>query len=51
MEDMNHLLVNCDIPNLLHSEDFDEISTDLRTLMKEKGIFESRKATVQLFNA
>lgn len=37
------MLTNGEIPNLLAPEDYDEILHEIKLIMREKGIFESKE--------
>ena len=50
IEDINFLLVNGHVPNMFTVEDYDQIFYDLKTELKERGIFQSRTETLQLFH-
>ena len=36
-------MINGEIPNLLAPEDYDEIKYELKSIMAEKGLFESKE--------
>lgn len=49
LEDINNLLNTGEIPNLMAAEDLEEIIGDLRPLVKERGIQDSKDQIMQFF--
>jgi dynein heavy chain len=49
LEDINNILNSGDVNNLMAVEDYDEIFQDLKPMIKEMGIYESRDSLIKLF--
>lgn len=49
LEDINNILNTGEVPNLMAIEDMEEIIGDMRVIVKEKGLFESREVMLKLF--
>ena len=49
MEDINNVLNTGEVPNLMGIEDMEEIITDMRVIVKERGLFESKEVMLKLF--
>ena len=46
---MNNILNTGEVPNLMMSEDYEEIFNEMRIIVKEKGLIESPETMQQLF--
>jgi dynein heavy chain len=49
LEDINNILNTGEVPNLMAFEDLEEIFSEMRIIVKERGIFESRENMQRLF--
>ncbi len=49
LEDINNILNSGDVNNLMAIEDYDEIFQDLKPIIKEMGIYESRDTLIKIF--
>lgn len=49
LEDINNVLNTGEVPNLMAIEDIEEILGDMRVIVKERGLFESRDVMLKLF--
>jgi hypothetical protein len=49
LEDINNVLNTGEVPNLMALEDMEEILGDMRVIVKERGLFESRDVMLKLF--
>lgn len=49
MEDINNILNTGEVPNLMAFEDLEEIYSEMRIIVKERGLFESRENMSKLF--
>ena len=49
LEDINNILNTGEVPNLMAIEDMEEILTDMRVMVKERGLLESREVMLKLF--
>jgi dynein heavy chain len=49
LDDINNILNTGEIPNLFASEDYEEVYSEIRIIVKEKGLFESREIMNQMF--
>ena len=49
MEDINYILNTGEVPNLMGINDMKEIITDMRIIVKDISIFESREVMLKLF--
>ena len=49
LEDINNILNTGEVPNLMALEDMEEIIGDMRVIVKEKGLLESREVMLKLF--
>lgn len=43
LDHINNILSAGEIPNLMTNEDYEEIYTQIRIIIKEKGLFESKE--------
>ena len=43
LDDINNILNTGEIPNLMATEDLEELYSELRIIVKEKGMFESKE--------
>lgn len=49
LDDINNILNTGEIPNLFATEDYEEVYSEIRIIVKEKGLFESREIMNQMF--
>lgn len=49
LEDINNVLNTGEVPNLMAIDDMEEIIGDMRVIVKERGLFESREIMLKLF--
>ena len=49
LEDINNILNTGEVPNLMAVEDIEEILGDMRPMVKERGLLESREVMLKLF--
>lgn len=49
MEDINNILNTGEVPNLMALEDLEEIITDMRVIVKERGLYDTRDVMLKLF--
>ena len=49
LEDINNILNTGEVPNLMAIEDIEEILGDMRGMVKERGLLESRDVMLKLF--
>ena len=49
LEDINNILNTGEVPNLMAIEDMEEIIGDMRVIVKERGLLESREVMLKLF--
>ena len=49
MDDINNILNSGEVPNLMQIDDLEEIYNYIRSIIKEKGLFETRELMNSLF--
>jgi len=49
LEDINNILNTGEVPNLMAIEDLEEIIGDMRVIVKERGLYETRDVMLKLF--
>ena len=49
LEDINNILNSGEVPNLMAFEDLEEIFSEMRIIVKERNLFESKENMSRLF--